>query len=411
LPATAIPLPAPQPPLGIIEVPCPPVDPPTPLVKLCVRVAACSAEGQELEYRITIENCSPAPAHHVLVRNPLPENCRYVRAQPEPAEKESDIVWTFGTLSPGESRDITLVLSPTDNGDVKNCARVQYEHGQCVVTRIAKSMPGPVPLEKEPAKEKELPKTIPSKAAKLDVKITGPKQQYANLPARYQIAVINTGESKAENLLVSALLPQNSSFVAASDNGIFSFGQTVWRLGSLPPGSTKTVEVTYRMSAPGEGCITALGLADDNVRGEAEGCTHFEGASALHLETMDTKDPVELGGQTSYRITIFNQGSVDLTNIQLQVLVPRELALVRATGATAPPPPEQLQPAGPNGQTLNFAVLNQLKPGEKQTYEVFARAVSPGDARWRAVLTCNELTGGPVVEEESTTVFRPDGAE
>jgi uncharacterized repeat protein (TIGR01451 family) len=231
------------------------------------------------------------------------------------------------------------------------------------------------------------------------------------LPARYQIAVTNTGEGKAENLLVSALLPQNSTFIAASDNGIFSFGQTVWRLGSLAPGSSKTVEVTYRMSAPGEGCITALALADDNVRGEAEACTHFEGASALHLETLDTKDPVEIGGQTSYRITIFNQGSVDLTNVQLQVLVPRELALIRATGATAPPSPEQLQPAGPDGQILNFAPLTQLKPGEKQTFEVFAKAIRPGDARWRAVLTCNELTGGPVVEEESTTVFRPDGAE
>ncbi len=31
-----------------------------------------------------------------------------------------------------------------------------------------------------------------------------------------------------------------------------------------------------------------------------------------------------------------------------------------------------------------------------------------GDARWRTVLTADQLTGGPVTEEESTTIFRED---
>jgi uncharacterized repeat protein (TIGR01451 family) len=412
-----------QPLPGIVEVPCPPIDPPAPLVKLRVRVAACSAAGQEIEYCITIENCSPAAAHHVLVRNPLPANCRFVSAKPEPAEKDSELIWTFGTVAPGECREIVLVLAPTDSSDVKNCARVQFEHGQCVVTRLANAPPGIVepPKEKEAPKEKEVPKekqpakvppkVITSGTAKLSVNITGPKLQYANLPAKYQIAVTNTGDGSADNLVVSAQLPETSMFLDASDNGVFHYGQAAWRLGNLQPGVTKTVEVTYRMAAGGEFCMKAIALADGNVRSETGACTKFEGVSALHLETTDTKDPVGVGEETTYRITLFNQGTADLTNVQVQVLVPRELAMVRATGPTTPPPLEQLPPPAAEGQGLNFATLKQLKPGEKLVYEVLAKAVKPGDARWRTVLTADQLTGGPVMEEESTTVFREDDAQ
>jgi uncharacterized repeat protein (TIGR01451 family) len=406
-----------------------------------MRVGACSPEGQQIEYGIAIENCSLAPAHHVLVRNPLPPNCRFVCAKPEPAVIGSEILWTFGTLCPGECRDIVLVLAPIDAADVKNCARVQFEHGQCVVTRIARAFPGalevpgplapapgvevPGPLapakEKEPVpervpagetapgKEKEPPKVTPSGTAKLDLKITGPKQQYANLPARYQIVVTNLGDGAAENLVVSALLPDRSAFLSASDNGVFHYEQAAWKVGNLLPGASKTVEVTYRMTIAGDACMKATALADANARAEAESCTTFAGASALHLETMDTSDPIQVGGDTSYRITVFNQGTVDLTDIQLQVLVPAELALQRATGPTSPPAPAKLPAATAQGQTLAFEPLKLLKPGEKQTYEVFAKAVKPGDARWRAVLTADQLNGGPVTEEESTTVFGAGG--
>src|SRR5437763_2047883 len=51
-----------------------PVDPPVPAVSLKVRVPALAQAGQDLEYKICVENSSRAAAHHVRVRNPLPAN-------------------------------------------------------------------------------------------------------------------------------------------------------------------------------------------------------------------------------------------------------------------------------------------------------------------------------------------------
>ena len=44
----------------------------TPVVKIKVRVPACGKPGEPIEYRIRVDNCSPADAHHVVVKNALP---------------------------------------------------------------------------------------------------------------------------------------------------------------------------------------------------------------------------------------------------------------------------------------------------------------------------------------------------
>src|SRR6266704_944334 len=66
-------------------------DPPTPVVALRIRVPSTAAAGQDLDYRICIENLSAAPAHHVIVRKPVPANARFVRANPEPSAKEPEL--------------------------------------------------------------------------------------------------------------------------------------------------------------------------------------------------------------------------------------------------------------------------------------------------------------------------------
>src|SRR5262245_38807191 len=113
-----------------------PQDPPTPVVSIRVRVPAAGAAGQDLEYRICVENESAAPAHHVIVRDPLPQHAKFIRANPEPSAKEPYLEWQLGTLEAGKCREIVLVLQPTGEGDVTNCPRVQFEHGQCVTTRL-----------------------------------------------------------------------------------------------------------------------------------------------------------------------------------------------------------------------------------------------------------------------------------
>src|SRR5581483_6175212 len=236
-----------------------------------------------------------------VVRNAIPKNARFVKAQPEPTKKDPELQWHLGTLQGGERRVITLVLAPTGTEDITNCARVQFEYGQCVTTRLsALPLPG---------------------QGDLTVRLSGPKQQYLNLAARYFLTVANPGAAPADNVLLTASLPDKATFLKASGEGKFLAGQVAWLLGTIQPGARKTVELVLRAKNPGEICIEARALADRGLTAQDKLCTHFlPGVSALTQEMVDRHDPIEVGGETSYPITIRNQGSTAVTNIRIKTI-------------------------------------------------------------------------------------------
>jgi uncharacterized repeat protein (TIGR01451 family) len=372
-------------------------DPPVPVVVLKVRVAACAEAGQEIEYHLCVENCSPAPAYHVLVHNAVPKNARFVRAVPPPTRTDPELQWDLGTLEPQAKCEIVLVLAATGTDDVKNCARVQFEYGQCVITRIARTgpLPGGVP---EPAK---IP-AVPAGEAKLSLAVNGPKEGVLNQPATFEITASNAGTAAAVNVLVTGFLPEKTKYLSASDSGRMHANQIAWLLGDLPPGASRTVKLSLQPEAAGEICVKATALADPALKASAESCTLVRGASAMLLNLRDTRDPLPVGGETSYSIVALNQGQAPITNLVIKALIPPEMSLLSAKG----PVDNKLEAPTKAGQMLLYEPLANLEPGGKREYEVYVKAVRAGDVRFKIEMTADQLkTGGPVHQEESTRVY------
>ena len=90
---------------------------------------------QNLEYRILVENRSPARpiADRMEI---LPPNAKFVRASPKPHAVEPEIQWQLGTLKGYGCQEITLVLARTDAEDITNCicVLVRARH-LCTTTR------------------------------------------------------------------------------------------------------------------------------------------------------------------------------------------------------------------------------------------------------------------------------------
>jgi uncharacterized repeat protein (TIGR01451 family) len=417
-----------------------PLDPPTPAVSLKVRVLACVPPGQEITYKLCVENCTAAPAHHVIVKNEVPKGAKFVRSSPEPHATEPELQWRLGTLGPGCKKDIILILLPEGKDDLKNCARVQFEHGQCVTTRIAASAPAvlpvPVPVippvvkppttaeppigEKPPPGQK-LPKGAPPVVGepKLELTISAPKKQYANLSVKYQLTLSNTGSGKAVRALISATLPANAKFVSASNGGVFLENKVAWILGEVAAGRKKTVTLVYQAQAAGEFCVSAQALADregaaaGKLTAEAQGCTDFQGVSAVTLNVLVTKNPVEVGDTTSYVITVANPGTAPVTNLNLRAMLPHELELRHLSAvATDPAIIKEKTIQGDKGDPVAagtpilFKPIPALAPGMNFQVTVLAEGRKAGDVRVKVEMTADQLkAGGPVTEEESTTIF------
>jgi uncharacterized repeat protein (TIGR01451 family) len=469
-------------PHALFDAPCAcPTEIPAPVVTLRLCAPAVAGVGQEVPYRILVENRSPAPAHHVAVRNAVPAHARFIRAHPEPAAVDPEILWQVGTLPPGVCCEITLVLSPTGTGDVKNCARVQYEHGQCTCTKVGPSAATagergltlrklgpnqaainetlryqlivtnngdveaegvvltdvlPAGLEHESRKNtltwdmgnlppgqtrtvdyqvvarqagrltnaavataaggirRAVEHSVQVGEARLSLTKTGPSRRYLNMPAEYRITVTNSGTTPLANVTISDPIPTGLAYVSSSRGGEVVGTEVRWAVGNLEPGMSRTVEVTMRGQQVGtvQNRVTATSGA---TKADAEATTEFFGASALLLELVDNKDPVEVGGETSYVIIVRNQGNVPVNDIRLSANVPTELELARVAGPLK---------HTTEGQIISFEPLS-LQPQTDSRIEIFTKAKSAGDVRFKVEMSAKELSAGPVQEEESTTIF------
>ncbi len=399
---------------------CLPKDPPPPVLKLKVRVPAFAPGDQTLVYKICVENCSTSEAHHVVVKDLLPPNVKFLRSDPEPSKIEPELQWPLGTIGAGAAREITLVLQPITKEDVKNCIRVQFEHGLCLVTRRAASVgpdgtplpPGTLPpistkpdpprINTDPPKVVPIPEEKFPGVARLKLDVQSNEKQYLNMASKYLLTLKNTGDGKATNVLLTAKVSDKLAFQSASDKGQLVDDQVAWFLGDLEPGATRQIELVVKGKEVGKHCLRVSARADRNVVTLDETvCTTFLAASAMGLEMVDTVDPVIVGGKTAYTTKIVNQGTLPLRNVRLKARIPPSLKLLGTQ-----PIEFAKGEADPLGTWILFQPLPQIEVGKYVEYLVNVEAVQAGLSRFRIEVTSDDLESGvPVIEEESTRVY------
>ena len=117
--------------------------------------------------------------------------------------------------------------------------------------------------------------------------------------------------------------------------------------------------------------------------------------AALLLEAVDVADPVRVGENVVYRITVTNQGSGPDTNIRITAKLPAELQYASATGVTE---------ATAEGQTVKFAPVATLAAGRSAKWELTATAKQAGDVRFEVQLESDSLTK-PALKSEPTRLY------
>ncbi len=313
-------------------------DPPTPIVRLKVRVAAGGAVGQELEYRIRVENITRADAHHVVVLDPRPENAKFVRANPEPRiGEDGELRWEIGTLEGCHYKEISLFLLPSGNADVRNCVRVRFEHGQCTTTRIT--------------------------APDLTIQKRGPRTAVLGETLDYEIVVTNTGRSALVNLELFDQLPNGLQHQGGKE-------QRRWARARLEPGETWTETFKVEAEKLGEHCNKAIVVAGE-LRRETESC----------VKVMDRQVDLQIKGpEKAYagvpapvQMEIRNRGTEVLTNLAVSARLPNQSYFVTATKGG-----EALQ-----GGEIRW-VIDKLLPNEPRLLQYVATFQKEGEETLRA---------------------------
>ncbi len=312
--------------------------------------------------RIVVTNTGTGVAEKVQVTDTLPDGWTTTGGQTE-------LTFEAGNLFAGQSREFTATVRAARTGNFTNTASATEAGGlsaeATATTRVVK-----------PA---------------LQLSKQGPDVRYLGRPAEFTLTVRNTGDAVARNLVVTDTVPGGLTFLAASDGGKYANGRVTWRLGELPAGQSRSVTVKLNTFQIGRMENTARAEAYC-ANADARAVLEVRGIPALLLEVVDLSDPIEVGGNVTYEITVLNQGSAAGTSIVIRCQIPGEQSYISADGPTD---------ASTSGKVVTFAPLASLAPKATAKYRVTLKADSVQDVRFGVRMTADQLDS-PVEETEST---------
>ncbi|MCF7975830.1 MAG: DUF11 domain-containing protein [Phycisphaerae bacterium] len=314
---------------------------------------------------LMVTNDGTGLARNVNIREELPEGL-------QTSDGQTVIASQAGDLKPGESRTLEVKLKALEAGlytaRAKATAQGNLESYADYTVRVVKPM--------------------------LVLTTSGPKRRYAGRTAQYDITVTNKGDGRADNLLVTKLIPPGVTYISASDKGVPSHGMVAWNLGSLEPSASKTVSVRVRLDEIGT-IVNKVSAKAYCTFVSTESETTVEGIPAILLEVIDLGDPIEVESNETYVIRVTNQGSALGTNIRIVATLPAEMDYVTSSGPTQ---------ASVNNKVISFSPLPSLEPKVTAEYRVVIKGVKIGDVRFHVQLESDQMSS-PVMETESTHIY------
>lgn len=253
----------------------------------------------------------------------------------------------------------------------------------------------PAPVEKPAVTEKPVQAAVPATTGAPNLELTKkcPSLRFVGRDAAFELTVTNRGTGPALNVVVTDTLPNTVEFLNANNNGQREGQNVVWRIGTLEAGQSRALQINVRCNQ-----ITMVrNAAKVTYCAEAQAACEFpvKGIPAILLECVDDPDPIEIGGQMTYTITVTNQGTETGTKIVVECTLPDEEEFVKTGGATE---------GKADGKTVKFAPLATLAPKAKAVFTVTVKGVKEGDARFRVNLSSEQIET-PVMETESTHIY------
>jgi uncharacterized repeat protein (TIGR01451 family) len=188
------------------------------------------------------------------------------------------------------------------------------------------------------------------------------------------------------------------SYVSSSTTGVITGKEITWSLGSLNPGEKRELSLTLKCEKIGDWTNSVTVTTKEGATDTASATTSVSFVGGMTMTCTDNNDPVEVGEQTTYVITVENQGMIPLHAVKIVNTIPDSTSFVSATG------PAKYTVAD---RTVTFEPVDTVGPGETLTYEVTVKAEAAGAAVNIATLSYEEFAL-PVTAQEGTTIY---GAE
>jgi uncharacterized repeat protein (TIGR01451 family) len=283
----------------------------------------------EITYTISYENVGTGVAKNVKITDTIPGDVVFVSSTPNYTSVSGNTyTWDIGTLNPGDSGTITIVVKvkvgTPDKTLLRNGATLDYSDAN----------ENPYDQMKD----------------HVDVTVTAPVMEFSKSadvttadpddPIAYTITYENVGTGDASNVKVTDTIPADVVFVSSTPTYTSVSGNTyTWDIGTVAAGTggTITINVKVKVGTPDETLlenVATLYYADANGNAYTPMTDNaFVKVTAPVMEfskTADTStaDPSDL---ITYTITYKNIGTGDATGVLISDEIPADVEYVSST--------------------------------------------------------------------------------
>jgi uncharacterized repeat protein (TIGR01451 family) len=348
-----------------------------PVLAITKTGTASLTKGKQATYTITVTNNGNIAAENTVVTDTIPSGLSYTSSSPAATVSGSTVTWNAGTLAVGASKTYLITLNADTVGKYTNLAAATASN--------AAKVEATAPVE-----------VVAPKVPNITITKNGASLIYLNQTGVFNITVKNTGETPLTNVVVKDTLPANLTYVSSSPSGTVSGKTVTWAFASLAVGASEDITITCRGNALGAYTNPVNVTTTEGPTDTASKSGEVTAKTGMTMQITDTTDPIAVGSQTTYQITITNQSAVTVHNTVLTVELPTGVSYVSATGATAPTV---------SGQTVTFAAVSTLGAGQSLSYSITVNANTAGDVICKATLTYAEFSL-PITAEEGTTIYK-----
>ncbi|MEX1024867.1 MAG: hypothetical protein WD226_07280 [Planctomycetota bacterium] len=320
----------------------------------------------EQAIHFAVRNAGSAASEPVTLIVRLPEGLN--------AEGQSEIQENLGPIEPGEEAEHRIQLTADRGGrfDVRTLARAGDREIQSRTLTFEVLEP------------------------QLELRLDGPSEETIGRSLRYRATLRNTGDVPAQETVLAFELPEQARDLSISGgSGLQRASESMFQIGTLEPGDSRSLEVQFDLAAPGDITVRAMSEAYCVERMTETVQTTASGIPAILLEVVDERDPVPVGETTVYNIRVKNQGSAPGLSVDVRAQLPEGFELVQAEGETQ---------ASSEGNMITFATIERIEPGDVVGWNVEVRATAEGQVTFRVEMQ-SEAQGQEVYELEPTTVF------
>jgi uncharacterized repeat protein (TIGR01451 family) len=289
--------------------------------------------GRPAMFKTIVRNTGPIPASQVEVRDMVPKGTRLVKTNPRASQgTRGEIVWTLGTLRPGEESAVEMELMPVAEGEIGSVATVHF--GADASAKTVSTRPD------------------------LAVQTTAPAQVMIGEKVNMQITITNPGSGVATGVVLEEHLPAGLQHPAGRE--------LEYNIGALKPGESKTLPLELIAATAGPLTNLLSVRADGNLRKE----------DRLQMEVVAPKLDIAMDGpkkrylerQATYQVSVSNPGTAAAQGVELAAYLPPGMKFVSANN----------QGQYDEASRAVFWRLEQLPTRESGTVELVTMPVEAG---------------------------------